>query len=629
MNKSMIALLAGVCWCIGTPAIAQEKVAAEPTVEASKTVDANTENPIPRLAELRIDEFTVPARMINLPIPGRTRTVQDILEQFDDWAEDEKVGGLLMDVGSLRLPLSDISELRAAILRMKGSGKKVYSFVNAGGPNAYLLASAAHEIAVAPNGSVMIPGLGNAYPFMKGHFQMRGMEYDVITAGRYKYPGFMNRREPDQYFLEEFGAILDSLYHDYKSMIMEGRNLSEDEVVSAIDTALHSASEAQQRGLVDTIAYYDDFRDRILKKQRLRRDRSQRQGLAAVNSIQDLMEMINESLREAEESRQAVGPKIAVLHARGPIVDMNMGAAFSSSMICRDDFAKVVDQLRRNKSIKAVVMRVDSPGGSGYASDVIWQKLRRLDEEKPLIVSMGSVAGSGGYYIACPARRIFAQPTTITGSIGVLSILQNAWSMYNRMDYEFAELSRGKRSLMGAPHRTLDPEDRTFLQKYMNDFYDVFIERVAVTRRLPASEVRKVAEGRIWSGRDALEIGLVDELGGMEEAIETARTMANIPPSAELRIVHYPRPSSLGEIFDSFSGVGIQQALAALSAGQNQAVPVSFEQQLQIFSSRFMPLCWMGIPGLGASTTSPEGFQARQLDDALSTWLDSVNPLPH
>ena len=572
-----------------------EKAAA---AEASKDVKKEEESPILRLAELRLDEYVVPARMINLPIPGKTRTVQDLLDRMKKWSKDEKIGAVLLDVGSLGLTMPDVAELRGAVQSMQNAGKKVYAFFNAGSPYAYLLACAADEIAVAPTGALVIPGLGSLFPFMKGHYQMLGLEFDVITAGRYKYGGFVNRRAPNEFFLEEFGAIFDSWIGDYKSMIAEGRDLSPEAVDEAVDIALFRANEAQQRGLVDTLAFYDDYRDQILRREKMKRARREDRGLAHVNSIQDLMELVNETLREAEEARKAVGPKIAVLHARGPIVDFNLGASFASMLICRDDFSKVVDELRKNKSVKAVVMRVDSPGGSAYASDVIWQKLRRLDEEKPLVVSMGFVAGSGGYYIACPGRRVFAQPTTITGSIGVIGIFRSAWSLYNRMDYEFAEMARGKRAMLGAPHRDLPKEDRDFIQTYMNGIYDVFVDRVASTRRLPASEVRKIAEGRVWTGRDALEIGLVDELGGLADAIEAARKMADIPPSAELKIVHYPRPSSLGEIFESFSGVSMDQVVEAFSKGLTAAKPITFEQQLMMFSQQLQPLCWMALPDL-------------------------------
>jgi protease-4 len=437
---------------------------------------------------------------------------------------------------------------------------------------------------------------------MKGHYQMLGLEFEVITAGRYKYGGFVNRRQPDEYFHEEFGALFDSWYDDYRNIIAEGRDLEPETVEEIIDLLLFSSNEAVQRGLIDVIAYRDEYRDRLLKRTKMKRHRMHERGLAEVNSLQDFVELINKELKKAEEARKAVGPKIAVLHARGPIIDATLGSAFSSSVISRDTFVKSIEDLRKNKSVKAVVMRVDSPGGSGYASDVIWKELRRLDEQKPLVVSMGSVAGSGGYYIACPARRIFAQPTTITGSIGVLGIFQSAWSLFNRMDYEWVELERGARALLGSPQRELTKEDRAFIQDFMDDFYEIFVERVARTRKIPAERVREIAEGRIYTGRDALELGLIDELGGLAEAIQSARDLANIPPSAELKIVHYPRPSSLGELAEMFSvsTPSLSAAMEALSGASRAAPTLSFDDQLMMFSQRIEPLCWMAVPEFNA-----------------------------
>jgi len=389
---------------------------------------------------------------------------------------------------------------------------------------------------------------------------------------------------------------------------------------------LFSATQAQQRGLLDALAYYDEYRDRLLSRNKMKRYREHERGLADVQSIQDLVEMINRELKSAEEARKAVGPKIAVLHARGPIIDNNLGAGLASQFICRDDFVKVVDELRKNKSIKAVVMRVDSPGGSGYASDVIWKALRQLDETKPLVVSMGAVAGSGGYYIACPARRIVAQPTTITGSIGVLGIFQSAWSQLNRMDYEVTEMARGKRSLLGAPHRTLSSEDRAFIQRYMDDFYAIFIDRVATTRKIPAEQIRKIAEGRIYTGRQALELGLIDELGGLEEAIQAARTAAEIPPSAELKIVHYPRGASLGELFESFSSISTERAVELLAKATAPAQPIAFAQQLTIFARKPQVLCWMAVPDFYHPTPPPmpSPFDATDMNAQGGAWQDRL-----
>ena len=551
---------------------------------------------IPRLAELRIDENVVSARMINLPFPGRTRTLQDILDRLDEWSKNDEIGAVLLNVGMINLSLADVQELRGGIERLRKRNKPVSAFLQVGDPQAYLLACAADEIATAPTGFVTIPGIGALFPFLKGHYQMLGLEFEVITAGQYKYPGFVNRREPDPHFMEAITAVFDGWYGDYRKIIADSRKLSDEAVKQAIDVAMFNAAGAQQRGLIDVVAYYDEYFERLLTRGKMKRYQDTEESLAGVNSLQDLVELINRELKRGEEARQAVGPKIAVLHARGPIVDNNLGPSFASVAIACDEMVKVIDDLRKNKSIKAVVMRVDSPGGSGTASDKIWHALRELNDAKPLVVSMGSMAASGGYYISCPARRIFAQPTTLTGSIGVLGIFVTAQSMLNRSDYEVTVLERGARSLLGSPHRELAKADRAFIQQQIDDFYAIFVDRVAQTRRIPAEMVRKIADGRIWSGRDALNVGLVDELGGLADAIEAARSLANIPPSAELKIVQYPRPSSLGELLADFGGLSVSQPVETLMMAAAPAEPVSFDDQLLLFSRQIAPLCWMAVP---------------------------------
>jgi protease-4 len=598
-----------------TAAVKAEEPPTPSLLDKADKAEQKEESPIQHLAELRLDERLVPARTINLPIPGRTKTLQDVLERLHTWGEDERVGAVLLDVGAVQLGLPDIQELRLAIENLRAEDKKVYAFLNGTGPGGYLLACSADEIVLPPSGFVAIPGLGSMFTYMKGYFQMQGMEFDVITAGRFKYPGFVNQRGPNKYFEEEFSAILDSWFGDYKAIIGEGRKLTPEQVSEAVDTAAFSATEAQQRGLVDRLAYYDEYVDRLLGVHKLRRTDSREDGLANVKSFQDFFELINDQLQKAEEARRAVGPKIAVLHARGPIVDVSLGPVMASQIISRDDFVEVIDQLRKTKSIKAVVMRVDSPGGSAYASDVIWKALRRLDEAKPLVVSMGTVAGSGGYYIACPARRIFAQPTTLTGSIGVLSIYQCAWSYFNRSDYDITTMQRGARSLLGAPNREMSPEDRAFIVARIDGIYGQFVDRVAQTRRMPAQKVRELAEGRIYSGRQALELGLVDELGGLAEAIEAAREMAAIPESAELKILHYPRLSSLGDLFESLSAVGVTDGAQIMAAVMAPARSMPFHEQVLMFSQPPQPLCWMGLPDLltsGPGALTPVAPSAAQ-----------------
>jgi protease IV len=551
-------------------------------------------SPIKRLVEIRLDEFLVPARAINVPLPGRVRTSQELLERLDKLAKDDEVGAILLDLDGITLGIPDVEELRAGIAQFHKSGKKVSAFLNSGDPMDFLLACSTDEIAVAPCGTLMIPGLGRVFPFMRGMYQLQGIEYDVITAGKFKYPGFMNRREPDKYFLQEFGEILDGWYQDYVKIIADGRKLSTDKVKQAIDQALFSPEDAKNYGLVDVIAYYDEYRDRILRRDKFKKTRDGESEWAQVTSLQDLLTQMTKKMQEAQEKYKAVGPKIAILHARGPIVDTNAGAAFASSMVMRDEFVKSIEEIRKNKTIRAVVLHIDSPGGSAYASDVIWRKLRELDEEKPLVVCMGTVAGSGGYYIACPGRLIFAQPSTITGSIGVLAILPNQASMLNRRDINITEMKRGERSLLGSGHRDLRPEDRELLQSHILKTYEQFLDRVAATRKIPKDQLRKIAEGRIYTGRQAMDVGLVDRLGSLKDAVDAVRDLADIPPSAEIKLVHYPRAASIGELAESFFGMStLSQAMMSADA---PAPVISFDSQLRYFARQPKPLCWMAVP---------------------------------
>ncbi|GMU35158.1 MAG: signal peptide peptidase SppA [Planctomycetia bacterium] len=551
-------------------------------------------SPIKKLIEVKIDQNLIAAKMLNIPLPGKTRTVRELADQFDKWRDDDEVGAVLLNLDGVNLALPDVEELRAAVSRMRSEGKKVIAYLSGGDPMSYLLACEADEIGAAPTGSLAIPGLGRVFGFMRGYYQMMGVEYDVITAGRFKYPGFMNQREPNKYFKQEFGEILDGWYGDYVNIIAEGRKMEPQKVKDAIDIALFNAEEAKNRGLVDTIAYYDDFAERVAKKLKFKKVAEYDSVFSNVTSLQDLLSAWGKEIEKAQEKYKEVGPKIAVLNARGPIVDMSLGAGYSSMLIMRDDFVKTIEEIRKNKTIKAVVLRIDSPGGSGYASDIIWKKLKQLDEEKPLVVSMGTVAGSGGYYIACPGRLIYSEPTTITGSIGVLAILANQASALNRSDINVHEMTRGARALFGAGFRGMLPEDRDFLQKYILDFYEVFLDRVADGRKMPKNEVRKLAEGRIYTGRQALEVGLVDRLGGLDDAITAAREFANIPPSAEIKLVDYPRPATFGEFFETLAGVNMMSQVAAMA--QTPTPIISFDSQVRFFGTSTAPLCWMAIP---------------------------------
>lgn len=601
-----LAMLSITYACVMTGAIrsqssadAAESFAKSPDEKSdAKSDDDKKEekSPIKRLVEIRIDRFLVPARQLNVPLPGRVSTTQELLDRLDKLADDDEIGGILFDLDGVGLSMPDIEEVRRGIEKFRKSGKTVRAFLNSGDPNSYLIACDADEIAIAPSGMLSLPGMGRVFPFMKGMYQMQGIEYEVITAGAFKYPGYNTRREPNKYFIKEFNELMDSWFGDYVKMIADGRHLTEKETKNIIDLAMFQPEEAKNRKLVDVISYYDEYRDRILRREKFKKAANAGSALSRVTSIQDLLTQITKEMRKAQDKYNEVGPKIAILEARGPIVDMNLGTGLSSSMIMRDPFIKTIEEIRKNKTIRGVVLHIDSPGGSAYASDIIWKKLHELDQEKPVVACMGSVAASGGYYISAPARLVFASPSTITGSIGVIAMLQNQASRLNRMDVNVFEMKRGKRALLGSGHKEMTPEDRKVIQDMILDTYEQFLTRVAEGRKMPKEQVRKLAGGRVYTGRDALKIGLVDRLGGINDAVAAVREMANIPPSAEIKLVHYPRPSSLGELAESL--FGLQAMMSAAQAAETPAPTISLDRQCRFFGRRIQPLCWMPVPDL-------------------------------
>ena len=602
---------------------AKDQAAAEEVQKADEQADQDqAEDLVKKMAELTLDHNVVPARMLNLPWAGKTRTLREVMEKLDQWSQKDEIGAVMLNITYFYLPLADVEELRQGIAKLKDEGKKVFVYLHVSSPEGYLLACAADEICLAPVGAVILPGFGYSFPFMQGHFQMRGLEYDVLTAGKYKYPGFVNQREPNKYFKDEFGALLDSWFEDYVNMVCQGRELKPDKVRKMVDQAVLKADQALQRGLADHVASLSDYRDRLLRREGMKPYEGDEVDWSQINSVQDVLNMMSREWQKEKERREAVGPKIAVLHARGPFIDVSLGPAYATMIICRDDMLKTIEEIRRNKSIKGVVLRIDSPGGSGYASSAIYHKLMELDQDKPLVVSMGRVAASAGYHIACPARMIFAQPTTITGSIGVLGIVRSAWSALNRADYNLAFMQRGARALLARGYRPLPKEDRAFIQKLIDNSYDDFIDDVARGRKMAREQVRELAGGRVYSGRDALKVGLIDRLGGLEDAVEAVREMAGIPAEAKLRLVHYPRMASLGEFVAGFGGTGTPLSdmsadtednglINMLGLAEATAGPLSWEKQLELLSQTVKPLYWMPAPDLryvwSSGAASPGG----------------------
>jgi protease-4 len=379
-----------------------------------------------------------------------------------------------------------------------------------------------------------------------------GIEMQELRMGRYKSAAEMFARSgPSDPVREETQAILDDVYDDLVSSVAENRSLKPVVVRSLIDRAMFSAEEAREAGLVDHVEYDDEFLARILKedssKLKIVEAKVGKKLELTTGGFAGMMALMNELFGGPRKALSSKKPKIALIHGNGAIVTGGgQESLFGGSMMTSDEMVKLFRQVRQDETVKAVVFRVNSPGGSALASDLIWREVKLTAEKKPVVVSMSDVAASGGYYVSCGATCIFSEKSTLTGSIGVIGAIPDMTGLFGKLGVRYSTFSRGKRAEVVSPYGELSDDGREMLMKYMRRVYDDFIARVAEGRKLPEEAVASIAEGRVWTGVQALKLGLVDELGGLDAAMAKARCLGKVPEDAE--IISLPKAKTLFEL---------------------------------------------------------------------------------
>jgi len=387
---------------------------------------------------------------------------------------------------------------------------------------AYYLASVADSVYLNPQGSLDFRGLSSSVVFLKDALDKLGVDMQVIKVGTYKSavePFLRNDMSPEN--REQVTSYLQSIYENFLLGIADGRKLEKDSVHSLADAYLiRNAEDALKYRFIDKALYKDQLLSAL--KRRL-----------AVDEDKDISAVSLLSYTGAAEASSAKD-RIVVLYAYGEIVD----GEGNFSNIGGDRISRELRKLRRDKDVKAVVFRINSPGGSALASDIIWREVELTRQEKPVIVSMGDYAASGGYYIAAAADSIFAEPTTLTGSIGVFGIVPNFKGLLNnKLGIHVDEVSTGKfSSLMTDPDRPLTAEERALIQTEVDRVYATFVARVADGRQLSTTGVDSIGQGRVWSGAQAVSIGLVDRIGNLQDAILAAATQADITNYKEVEL---------------------------------------------------------------------------------------------
>ncbi|MEM7232399.1 MAG: signal peptide peptidase SppA, partial [Planctomycetota bacterium] len=425
-----------------------------------------------------------------------------------------------------------------------------------GSTGTYLLASACSEVSMVPSGILEIPGVGMGRMYLKDLFDLVGVEFQELRMGRYKsaVEGY-TRSGPSDPVREETHALLDELYSELIDSIAENRDMKAVDVRSLIDTAMFLPEEAKERGLIDHIEYGDQFQERVAQKRKIVAAPMGKKLNLQVGGFAVMMTLFNELFAGPKRTFATKKPKLAIVSASGQIMESSQPSLMGGAIISSSSMVKTLRGLYEDDTVKAVVLRVNSPGGSALASDLIWRELELLRTKKPVVVSMGDLAASGGYYISCNAHWIVAERGTLTGSIGVIGAVPNFRKIGERVGVKFETFSRGKRNGMISPYGEISKDGRDSMMRFLHKIYDDFVSKVAKGRKLDKKAVHSIAEGRVWTGGQALEIGLVDELGGVDVAIAKAKSLASLDDKVE--VLRLPKAKTLFEVLNDLEGASL------------------------------------------------------------------------
>ena len=516
----LVLLIVATLGSVAAMAMLYVMVGAEPAVPARATLVLSPSGDLPEV-------------LPDVVFGAGELTVRQYVELIRKAKSDPRITGILLRPGGLSSPFwAKIQEVRDALTDFRASGKYVHAWLEYAGDREYYLASVADRVYLLPSATLDLTGIASYELFLRGTFDWIGTYPDFMHVGDYK--SAVNTYL-EKSFTPAHREMADSLNRSQYEQLVRGiadtRKKSEDEVRGLIDQGPFLPVDALRLGLIDEVAYEDELDD------------------------------INDDLRgadyiDAEDyarvSRRGASTrsKVAVINAVGVINSGRSGFdPVNGAVVGSDSLVEYIREARADRSIRAIVLRVDSPGGSSTASDVIWRELSISRENtRPLIVSMSDLAASGGYYIALAGDAIVAQPGTLTGSIGVYTGKFVTAGSFEKLGANIESISRGKQAEMYSSDRRFSPEERKKITESMQSVYDQFVERTAAARHLPPEKVDEVAQGRVWTGEQARQLGLVDELGGLYTAIDLAKQRARIPVDEEVELVVFPPRRSVYEV---------------------------------------------------------------------------------
>lgn len=490
---------------------------------------------------------------------GPDQSLSNLVLQFKKAKVDKRIKAILLTVDMSAIGWGKAEEIRDAIADFRSSGKEAYAYMEYATDKEYYIASACDKIYLAPPGELFINGLAADVMFFRGSLDKLGIYPDMVQMGKYKTAvETFTRKDMSDANREFMNSWLDDQFNRYVDALAKARGKSAEDIRKIIDDAPYSSAKSKELGLIDGVAYRDELEKEL--KSKLGYKESEQLSLVRASSYNEV---------EPESLGLNEGEKIAVIYATGEIGSgRSENSPSGSQSIGSDTLAKALDDARDDKSIKAIVIRVDSPGGSGLASDIIWHAVESAKAKKPVVISMGDVAASGGYYIAAGANKIIAQPSTITGSIGVFAGKPVIKGFYDWLGITNEYLLRGKQAGMFRETEKFTPEERAKFEDLVRRMYwEDFVPKVAKGRNKTPEYVDSVAQGRVWTGAQGKERGLVDEFGGLDRAVEVAKELANLPKDKGVRRVILPYPQTF---FQELLSAGNEET--RIKTQQQQAV---------------------------------------------------------
>jgi protease IV len=474
---------------------------------------------------------------LTLPIPfledQQPMTMVETWQLLRKAAADSRIKALVLEPRSLNVGWAKLEELRGSIVAFKKTGKPVYAYLRGAGTKEYYVATAADKVFMAPEEELDVKGLRAELMFVKGTLDKLGVGLEFEHVGKYKdAPDMFTRTTPTPETLEVENQILDQYFGDIIAVIAEGRKKKPEDVKALIDDGPFVGKSALDGGLVDDLIFEDEMYGKL-------------KDAAKLESIKKIGE---KDYAKVEVAGVDGKTKIAFIVGQGEITRGGTNDSVANDGITASGLVKLMRQVKDDASIKGVILRIDSPGGDGIASDDILHEAKLLSAKKPTVISMSDLAASGGYFIAMTGDPVIAYPNTLTGSIGVFFGKLNLKGLFDKVGLATYTLKRGRFSDIDSTTAPLDDEQRAKLRREIETFYKGFVERVAAGRKQPYDKMEPLAQGRVWLGAQAKQNGLVDELGGLDKAIEMVRDRAKISSSEKIVLVTYPPKRTVWDV---------------------------------------------------------------------------------